>query len=145
MLTPDSFLKYAQKIITDPNIPEEEARTAISRAYYSLYHETLKQMIKKYSLALIKEIEREWSKPLSHIEREQLNALDPTFLQRVNFHRILPNVMRGMRNPVIANKIINFREKRNQADYDLKATFVYSDAQAIVQNIEGVIMTVKTL
>lgn len=145
MITPDKFLLLAKRIVSDPKISEEEARTAISRAYYSLYHETLELMIKKYSLDLIAEIEKEWGKKLNAHERIQLNNLDPVFLSQVNFHRVMPNVIRRMHNPIIATVYINYREKRNQADYDLKLSPAYSDADTIVSNIDRFIVIVKAL
>ena len=145
MITPDKFLQLAKRIISSPKISEEEARTAISRAYYSLYHETLELMVKKYSLDLIAEIEKEWGKKLTIQERTQLNALDPNFLSRINFHRVLPNVIRKMQKPIIATIFINYRDKRNQADYDLKLSPAHSDATTIVSNIDRFIGVVKAL
>jgi uncharacterized protein (UPF0332 family) len=145
LITPDKFLRFAKTIVSDPKIPEEEARSAISRAYYSLYHETLELMIRKYSLDLIKEIEKDWKKPLTRQEKAQLNSLDPNFLKRVNFHKTLPNTIRGLKNPAMAIKFINFREKRNQADYDLRIGITCSDATVIVSNIDMFISGVKVL
>ncbi|MGA2386964.1 MAG: hypothetical protein ABSG33_10585 [Candidatus Bathyarchaeia archaeon] len=145
MITPDRFLLLAKRMVSNPGIPEEEARSAISRAYYSLYHETLQLVIKKYSLDLIREIERQYGRQLTIQERAKLNSLDPDFLCRINFHRILPVVMRNMQKPIIASKFMNFREKRNQADYDLKLTTAQSDAITIVTNIDKFVVVVKTM
>ena len=145
LITPDKFLQYAKRIVSVPSAPEEEARSAVSRAYYSLYHEALELMIRRYSLDLIKEIEKEWGKHLTHQEKTQLNSLDPDFLKRVNFHRILPNAIRNQKKPIIAVKFINFRDKRNQADYDLKLDISCSDASTVVTNIDGFVTVVRAL
>lgn len=145
MITPEKFLILAKKMVSDASIPEEEARSAVSRAYYSLYHEALELMVKKYSFGLIKEIEKQYGKPLSFQERTMLNSLDPAFLSRVNFHRVIPNVLRTMKKPIMANKFINFRDKRNQADYQFMDSMVYADAIVIVSNIDGFIGVVKGL
>lgn len=145
MITPVQFLNFAKRIVSNPSAPEEENRSAISRAYYSLYHETLELMLKKYSLELIKNIENEWRRPLSYNEKYQLNNLDPAFLSRVNFHKVLPNTIRGLKKPTIAAKFMNFRDKRNQSDYDLRLNFASSDAFTVVSNIDGFIGIVKSI
>ena len=145
MITPDKFLQYAKRVISVSSAPEEEARSAVSRAYYSLYHEALELMIKKYSFDLIKEIEKEWGKVLSPQEKAQLNSLNPNFLKRVNFHRVLPNTIRQQKKPIIATKFINFRDKRNQADYDLKLNISCSDATTIVTSIDGFVTVMRTI
>jgi hypothetical protein len=145
LITPDKFLHYANRIVANPSAPEEEARSAVSRAYYSLYHEALEVLVNKYSFDLIKEIERWHGKPLSPNEKAQLNSLDPNFLKNVNFHKLIPFVLRSQKKPLIATKFINFRDKRNQADYDLKRNISCSDASIVVLSISGFVTVVKTL
>jgi uncharacterized protein (UPF0332 family) len=145
VITPNKFLQYAKTIVSNPTAPEEESRSAVSRAYYSLYHEALDTMLTKYSLDLIKNIEKEWKRPLNAKEKYQLNSLDPDFLKRINFHRVLPETLRDLKKPIIANKFLNFRDKRNQADYDLKTNLSGSDANIIVSNIDSFVILVKTL
>ena len=96
-------------------------------------------------MALIKNIEYEWGRPLSSTEKYQLNNLDPIFLSRVNFHKVLLNTIRGLKKPIVASKFINFRDKRNQADYDLRLNIVCSDASTIVSNVDGFIGIVKSI
>ena len=38
MILPEDFYKLAKKLFSDPNAGEEHYRTAISRAYYAVYH-----------------------------------------------------------------------------------------------------------
>lgn len=145
MITGDKFLECAQKIVSDSSIPEEECRTAIGRAYYSLYHQTLAVTMKKHSLELIRNIEKKLKRKLKPIERSQLNSLDPAFLMRFNLHKILPLTLVDVKEPVLANSFKNFRDRRNQADYDLKLTFTYSDASTIVGNIDSLIGQIKSI
>ncbi len=145
LITPDKFAHYAKRIVSNPSAPEEEARSAVSRAYYSLYHETLQLMLKRYSLALIKNIEYDWKRPLTARERYQLNSLDPLFLRRVNFHQVLPKTIHSMKKPIIATNFKNYRDKRNQADYDLGIDMLCSQANTIVSNIDGFINIVKSV
>lgn len=144
-ITPDKFLQYSKRIVANPAAPEEEARSAVSRAYYSLYHEALEIMLKRYSFDLIRNIETVWKRPLTAQEKYQLNSLDPLFLKRVNLHKIIPNIIRGLRKPIIASSFINYRDKRNQADYDLKATWTRNDAETVVLKIDGFVGIIKSL
>jgi hypothetical protein len=145
LITPDKFVQYAKRIVSNPSSPEEEARSAVSRAYYSLYHETLQLMLRKYSFELIKNIEVDWKRPLTPREKYQLNSLDPVFLRRVNFHRVLPKTIYNLRKPIIATNFKNYRDKRNQADYDLGIDMFYSYANVIVSNIDGFIGIIKSV
>jgi uncharacterized protein (UPF0332 family) len=145
MITADKFLDYAKKIVSDSSIPEEERRTAIGRAYYSLYHQALAFAIRKHSLELIRNIEKKLKRSLKITERNRLNSMDPLFLMRFNLHQILPSTLIDLNEPILANSFKNFRDKRNQADYDLKLTLTFNDADTIVKNIERLIVNIQSL
>lgn len=124
---------------------EEESRSAVSRAYYSLYHETLEIMTRKFSLDLIKNIEKVKKRPLSYNERAKLNALDPEFLKQFNLHQRLPDTLFEMKYRALAMTYKNFRQQRNQADYDLKVDLSHSDADVVVKSIDALIGAIKSL
>jgi uncharacterized protein (UPF0332 family) len=145
MITADKFLDCAKKIVSNSSIPEEECRTAIGRAYYSLYHQTLAVVVSRHSLKLIRNIERNFKRHLKQFEKNQLNSLDPAFLMKCNLHKILPFTLTDINEPVLATAFKNFRDKRNQADYELKLTFTYSDANTIVGSIDGLASQIKSL
>ncbi len=145
LITADKFLKYAKRIISRSSPSEEESRSAISRAYYSLYHHTLETMIRRYSLDLIKRIERSKRKRLKWYERSQLNSLDSNFLRRFNFHKILPDTLVDINEPILAISFKNFRDSRNQADYDLKRTFTHLDATTLVSHIDNLVSQVDSI
>jgi hypothetical protein len=99
----------------------------------------------KYSLKLIEVIERNWKRPLKPAERAALNALDQTFLVKCNLHQFLPNTLHEINKPALALQFKNYRLQRNKADYDLKSSLTYGDANTIVSNIDGLINKVKSL
>jgi hypothetical protein len=142
-ITPDKFLQLAKKIVSNSTAPEEEARTAISRAYYSLYHETLGIMKSKHSIALINNIKKHSKKKLRYNELNRLNSLDPTFIRRYNLHRIIPDTLYDLKKTIIASKFKNFRIARNDADYVLTNNISCSDANIVVQNIDNLLTVVK--
>jgi hypothetical protein len=144
LITPDKFLQLAKRIVSNSAAPEEEARTAISRAYYSLYHETFEIMKSKYSIDLIKNIKKETKRKLSYQEMSRLNSLDPAFLRRYNFHKIIPYTLYDLKKQLIADKFKNFRIARNDADYTLTNNIACSDAKVVVTNIESLVIVVKS-
>lgn len=147
MITNDKFLAYAKRIISKRSIPEEESRSAISRAYYSLYHETLEIAVRRYSFYLIRNIEkfRRPRKKLSRDEKYQLNALDSKFLRKFNLHGILTKTLLDIGEQVLSISFKDVRDKRNQADYDLKMTFTHNEASTIVDNVDSLVGQVKLL
>ena len=145
MITCDKFLKCAKKILANRSVPEEESRTAISRAYYSLYHQTLETTKNRYSYDLINTIERWQRRRLTRNEKIRLNSLDPNFLKNLNFHNLLPKTLNRIGERSMAVSFKNYRDLRNQADYDLKMGFPKSDAIAIVNAIETLFNQVKAL
>ncbi|HLE75248.1 MAG TPA: hypothetical protein VI864_04295 [Candidatus Bathyarchaeia archaeon] len=145
MITPDKFLQFAKRIMSVKAASEEECRSAVSRAYYSLYHETLQILVTKYSLDLIGNIQKVKKKTLSGSERAKLNSLDPDFLKQFNLHQIVFDTLVGMNYQAVAMTYKNYRIQRNQADYDLKMNFLYNDADAMVKNIEVLVGAVKSL
>lgn len=131
-------------MVSNSAAPEEEARTAISRAYYSLYHETLGIMKSKYSINLINNIKKQSKKKLSYQEMNRLNSLDPTFIRRYNLHKIIPDTLCDLKKPIIAGKFKNFRIARNDADYVLTSNIACSDANVVVTNIENLLTVLKS-
>jgi len=145
MITCDKFLNCAKKILAKRLIPEEECRTAISRAYYSLYHQTLETTKNHYSHDLINTIEKYKKRSLSRNEKIRLNSLDPTFLKTLGLHKLLPKTLARIGESSKAVSFKNYRDLRNQADYDLKRGFPKSDTITYVNAIESLFNQVKTL
>jgi uncharacterized protein (UPF0332 family) len=143
MITEDRFLEYAKKIMSQHRILEEESRTAISRAYYSLYHVTGSVLQKKYSLQLIKEIQKMYSK--RRIDQRRLNRLDRQYLRSFNLHRIFYLTLMDLGHTTIAFQFKNFRSKRNDADYDLNLNFREGPSRIIVSQIDNLTSKVSNL
>lgn len=145
MITEDRFLVCAKKIIGKRklSLPEEECRTAISRAYYSLYHTTGSTLKKKYSLLLIKEVRKSY--PKKKINLAKLNRLDKRHLRKFNLHRIYPQTLNDLGFKSMAFLFKNFRSKRNDADYDLDLNFNATNSRIIVNEIEKLMAKIRQL
>lgn len=142
MIANDRFMNFAKRILSRKSAPEEELRTAISRAYYSLFHETGNRLRTRYSHALIKCIKRR--KRLTPYQRHLVNRLDPKFIRRFNLHRIYSDTLieLGMKGLAISYK--QSRINRNNADYDLHLNFSRSDSSTIVNSIDILISLMRS-
>lgn len=115
MILPRDFLDHAKKLTDPKNIPTEaDCRSAVSRAYYSLYHETVDVLTKKNYSIPTKETHKFVSKTLSNLNRN------------------------------IGRKYRGFRDDRNQADYQLALSFSQKYSQIKVSQIEKLIQLVKS-
>lgn len=117
MIRPSDFLNHA-KGLTDPkNNPKEvDWRSAISRAYYSLYHETIVALKNKNYNIPRKDTHKSVSLTLSRLDRN------------------------------VGRKYKAFRDDRNQADYILALTsFTQPNSQIKVIEIEKFIQRIKSL
>lgn len=145
LITCEKFLDSAKRILASKSGNEEDLRTAISRAYYSLYHQTLLTTKNRYSLDLIDTIEKRKKRRLSRREETQLSSLDSNFLRSINLHRILPLTLAKIGESTKSVLLKNYRVLRNQADYDLKLNFNESDVTTYVTAIETLFNEVKVL
>lgn len=145
MITCDKFLNCAKRLLRNRSVREEDSRSAISRAYYSLYHRTLLTTKNRYSFDLIQTIEKHKKRRLTPTERRQLSSLDPDFLKKMNFHQLLPLALSKMGERTKAVSFKNYRDLRNQADYDLRKNFGKRDAITLVNSIETLFNQVAVL
>lgn len=145
MITCEKFLICAKRILASNSGNEEDLRTAISRAYYSVYHQTLLTAQNRFSLDLISIIEKHKKRRLTRTEKAQLSSLDSGFLRTINLHRILPLTLAKMGESTKSVLLKNYRDLRNQADYDLKLNFNESDVTTYVNAIEILFNEVKGL
>lgn len=145
LIPEDGFLTYAKKIIgrNKSALSEEECRTAISRAYYSLFHVTGSVLRRKYSFELIKQIRRSY--PGRRIDLPRLNRLEREYLRTFNLHQIYFLTLHDLGFRDIAFEFKGFRAKRNDADYDLSLNIRAGDTEVIVNEVEKVQAKVRRL
>jgi len=147
LITEYKFMEYAKRLVdpTRSNIPEEELRSAISRGYYSLLHETYGILKAKYSFKLIDELKKQ--KTPSKIDRRKLNNLDKDYLRGFNLHKALPNTLisLGPKYIGIAQQFKAFRIERNNADYDLDMLFASDDSRIMIRDMDNLIQLIKMI
>jgi len=118
MIEPEQFLRQAYKLIDPSSHPSEtDCRSAVSRAYYSLFHETSRHLYWKY----------QFRRPRADAHEAVKEALLDVDLEA------------GL-------EYDGYVDDRNKADYDLGEQFDDRTAsETKIKNIDRLIRKVKTL
>jgi uncharacterized protein (UPF0332 family) len=152
MIDAGDFLLQAQSLLNKRNVNEVDMRSSISRAYYSLYHESYKFLRSNYRKDLIAKIKE----TLSHSPRRsyytndetdrKIDAMDIDFIlsSGISLHQIIPQVLRSL-NQDCFMEFKEYRKKRNDADYNIEKGIKYEDATTIVESISNLIQSIKKL
>ena len=149
MIVASDFLSQAYWLLNQTNPSESYCRSAISRAYYSLYHEALTHLRDKYKdqvLVTIKSftVGKRYINPNDHENKiKELNA-DYILELGLSFHRIIPIVLRSINYDYFL-EFKQHRKKRNNADYNLDLTITKKYAKAEVESISNLIAAIKNL
>ena len=147
MIQPSEFLRQAQSLIQTTPFDEVSLRSAVSRAYYSLYHESLRSLTARKRKFLVNEIERAIRWQGSTPDLAKLQALDWDYIVKengVNLHAVISRVLR--RTPgkyQLGSDFIDFRLKRDFADYDIDKNPATDFTQQIVGDILTLIQKVR--
>ena len=136
-------MAFAKRLLSKRSVPEEESRSAISRAYYSLFHETDAKLKRKYTFDLIKNLKK--GRRLTRRQTTLLNKLDPTLLRTFNMHRVFTDTLIDLGFKAYGISMKQFRDKRNQADYDLNLNISHSDATFTVNSIDRLISQIQSI
>src|SRR5690348_5629159 len=116
MITPDAFLKQSRRLLTSTS--EEDFRSAISRSYYSLFHETTMILEKKHRPKVLTEIKQDLAKRgITRYDKMRVGLFDKSYLNslHVNYHGILCKVLNGL-DWSLAQSFDESRVDRNNAD-----------------------------
>jgi len=110
MVDPDDFLKFTEDLYSQIDSENDSilVRNCISRSYYYIFHKS-RTKFKNDSRTNFS------TYPNSEQHREIVN-----FFHNINHHDI-------------ANKIKRFRQKRNDADYELEMSFNKNDANSWIK------------
>lgn len=113
-MSPKEFLVIAQRLANEPT--EAAWRTAVSRAYYSIFHECREQ------LAVWGFLTRQSDQAHLAVSR-----------------RLLGSQVRALID--LGQLLMNSKRVRNHADYELKRPFRQTEVLRFVQSIETAAMT----
>lgn len=116
MITPEDFLKLAEKLVSDLNNEEIVYRTAISRAYYYAFH-FVRENCGTHPDAMFR---------YDHTDHQEA----VNFFMRVG-RRDLASIMRSLRN------------RRNHADYELTRTITKDQAEEFINDVRDFIANLK--
>lgn len=149
------FLIYSKEILLplDCNYKDANLRSIISRSYYSLYHSSF-LFLRSYFPIILQGIIRD---NLNKREFYQYNStslknLDPKYLNSlpINLHRLIPIAFNSVPDrrvqttlKQVAKEYGEFREKRNEADYNLQNPYDKTEVETILAEIEKTIERIK--
>ena len=139
MIGPEAFMNHAKKILMQKNDPQEaDFRSAVSRAYYSIYHEALKNMFTKHQTAMSNAICKQLDKRNKPYDRLKIESLDFKYIknQRINLHQIIPTALASTLDKTARNKFRSFRTDRNRADYEINTQYTIKQALDKVRAME---------
>jgi uncharacterized protein (UPF0332 family) len=148
MIQTNDFIAQAQELLKKEHSSEVDSRSAISRAYYSLFHESLNFLCDNYKNLLLKTI----TSYLDPLEKYQLLSVvnsgksDYESISKIHvpFHRVIPDTI-YLINKKLSWKYTKYRKKRQKADYEITTTVFGSDAVIIVKQIDELIKLIKRL
>lgn len=145
MILPSEFMDQAKKLILEKK--EVNLRTAVSRAYYSLYHESItfletnhrKQLIQKINYLLN-------SRPTTRtFDKSKINALDKKYIASImSMHEIVKETYYYIKKPRFASDFKSKRDDRNFADYEIDKNLDSLKAEVIITEIENMTLRLKT-
>jgi hypothetical protein len=138
---PSEFMTQARMLLMMPK--EVNYRSAISRAYYCLFHEVRENIDKttKYKQILIdtlKEDYKDRGKLTDEINQKIENYDIAHISPRPRFHWIYKKALLKI-DIDLGNAFGDFEDKRNEADYDLNKTIKQDETKGLIE-----IMRVET-
>jgi hypothetical protein len=147
-MEPEDFLKQAKRLINSNNPSEVEFRSAISRAYYSLYHESMISLKtsrhKKLLSSKVREHLKKYPPKDRQIDEKLINDIDTRHLHflGVPLHSIIPHALLDI-DFNIGLDFKSYHIDRKYADYELDRKFSHKDSGVIVEGIEDLIIHIK--
>lgn len=148
MIVPKAFLDHADKITAAGNNPQEvEFRCAVSRAYYSMYHEAYATVLDKHKPVLSQAICELLDQKNRRYDKSRIDSFDKKYVVRqgVNFHRVISTVLGKIGGPAMSNDFNVFRDERNTADYNICDPYPNDDARNKVTEIKRLIQKIKEI
>lgn len=148
MIVPEELMNHAKRIIMQENSPQEaEFRSAVSRAYYSVYHEARIGMFTKYKKDMSDAICWQLDKRKKPYDKSKIYALDLEYIKKqgVNWHMIIPSVLIRIGKKGTSNDLRAFRDDRNEADYDIHIQYPMESARAKVEGMERLALEIQQI
>jgi hypothetical protein len=151
-MNPDEFLQLARTLLgqggtLDPT-SEAYARSAVSRAYYALFHESLAHLIANHNSELVASINENLAR-----ERTPTIGPDPITFDDLDMiedqlhpqmHWVVAKAL-GLVDSASSLNFKGFRKDRNEADYQLNKQLAQSKAITKLMAIDFLISQIKMI
>ena len=139
-MCPNDFLSQSKELLGmyDTNgCKEVDLRSAISRAYYSLFHNALRYLESNFKAEFDSQY-RIYAKGPKTSDSEK-----GAFI-----HRVIPNTLNTINiknSRVLGVKFKSYRDLRNKADYKLDMEFIRGDVEQEINSMENLMSQIKAL
>jgi hypothetical protein len=150
VIAPSDFLAQAWELVGKPNSKEVDHRSAISRAYYSLFHDAFDFLAAKYRSKLVEAIKNSLLSNNVTYDWQRVQSLDRRYFneKNVNLHRIIADTLLNLRSSAAkaaANDFKSFRKKRNEADYDISNNYDMTKTVTELSELQRIITAIRKL
>lgn len=145
MIEPDAFIVQADELVKEVEPSEVNVRSALSRAYYSLYHVTYEVLKTRYQEKFIAAIlEYAKNKNLS-LKKERIEKFDENYINsNMSMHGTVYRTLRDI-NDVYGSDFWEFKNRRTEADYKLEMDFDVKREKERIQAIHDLIDKIRKL
>jgi uncharacterized protein (UPF0332 family) len=148
-MEPEEFQQLARTLLQGTSIGSEgSSRSAISRAYYSLYHEARRTLSKAFQHEFADGI-KEWlriNRRPGTWDSSRIDLLDWEHIGKlaVNLHNVISKVLFRIEQD-LGRDFKDARLQRDEADYNLSLSFSKADATVRVNQIGELIDIIHSL
>lgn len=135
----NTFLLQSRELLSEAdkrtNYDEKEGylRSAVSRAYYGLFHQAKSHLQSSCSKQY-----NEASKELTGTKNRDLEG------EKVSEHRLVVDTLYSL-DRVLSSQFKAVRNRRNDADYHFTMSFQYSDTTKTLDKIDTLLVEIKKL
>jgi hypothetical protein len=139
IIRPDQLFDQADRLARGSAGQQVDLRRAVSSAYYGLFH-TATITVADYVVGKSRRNSAEWSLACRSVDHKKLlevcEAIDKN-PPPLRFRPLLPESLISSGFKDYARAVIEFQEKRHQADYDPAILFKVSDVRSIVSTAKA--------
>jgi hypothetical protein len=139
IIRPDQLFDQADRLARGSGGQQVDLRRAVSAAYYGLFH-TATITVADYVAGRSRRNSAEWSLACRSVDHKKLLEICEALDKRpppLRFKPLLPEALVSPGFKDYARAVIEFQEKRHQADYDPAVLFKVSDVRSIVSTAKA--------
>lgn len=146
MIKPRDFLCQANELMMKDELSEVDVRSAVSRAYYSLFHETFEFLKLNHKELLIQVIVAYLESKKKTVRRDLIEKFDENYINsNMSTHTTVIKAIREIKGDLAdecADDFLEFKNWRTVADYRLNQDL---DSQREKERIEAIRILIERI